>query len=82
MGQNGYLCSMSISKTVRLSGGSPESIEDAIRTVLARAAVTIRDIERFDVVNVGGKVDSAGAPTDFRVTIDIVFKVREAIQGE
>ena len=79
---NKYLCSMSISKTVRLSGGSSESIEDAIRTVLARAAVTIRDIERFDVVNVGGKVDSAGAPTDFRVTLDIVFKVREAIQGE
>ncbi len=81
-GQTGYLSPMSISKTVRLSGGSSESIEDAIRTVLARAAVTIRDIERFDVVNVGGKVDGAGAPTDFRVTLDIVFKVREAIQGE
>ena len=77
-----YLAPMSISKTVRLSGGSSESIEDAIRTVLARAAVTIRDIERFDVVNVGGRVDGAGAPTDFRVTLDIVFKVREAIQGE
>ena len=76
------LALMTISKTVRLSGGSSESIEDAIRTVLARAAVTIRDIERFDVVNVGGKVDGAGAPTDFRVTLDIVFKVREAIQGE
>jgi flavin-binding protein dodecin len=80
--RSGYLGPMSISKTVRLSGGSSESIEDAIRTVLARAAVTIRDIERFDVVNVGGKVDGAGAPTDFRVTLDIVFKVREAIQGE
>ena len=79
---SGYLGTMSISKTIRLSGGSSESIEDAIRTVLARAAVTIRDIERFDVVNVGGKVDGAGAPTDFRVTLDIVFKVREAIQGE
>ena len=47
-----------------------------------QGSVTIRDIERFDVVNVGGKVDGAGAPTDFRVTLDIVFKVREAIQGE
>ena len=44
--------------------------------------MTIRDIESFVVVDVGGKVDGAGVPTDFSVTIDIVFRVREAIQGE
>jgi hypothetical protein len=33
-------------------------------------------------VEVGGKVDSAGVPTNFEVTIDITFNVREAIQGE
>lgn len=73
---------MTISKTIRLSGGSSDSIEDAIRTVLARAAVTIRDIQQFKVVKVGGKVDNAGVPTDFEVTLDIVFTVREAVQGE
>jgi len=73
---------MSISKTVRLSGGSSDSIEDAIRTVLARAAITIRDIQRFDVVQVGGMVDGAGVPTDFKVTVDITFTVGDAIQGE
>jgi flavin-binding protein dodecin len=73
---------MAISKTIRLSGGSADSIEDAIRTVLARAAVTIRDISHFRIVEVGGKVDSSGVPTNFEVTIDITFKVREAIQGE
>jgi flavin-binding protein dodecin len=77
-----YRCPMAISKTIRLSGGSTDSIEDAIRTVLARAAVTIRDISRFRVVEVGGKVDSAGVPTNFEVLIDITFNVREAIQGE
>ena len=40
---------MSISKTVRLSGGSSESIEDAIRTVLDRAAVTISGIAQGEV---------------------------------
>jgi flavin-binding protein dodecin len=73
---------MSISKTVRLSGGSSDSIEDAIRTVLARAAVTIRDITRFDVSHVAGRVDSSGVPTDFEVTLDITFKVRESMGRE
>jgi flavin-binding protein dodecin len=73
---------MSIRKTIRLSGGSSDSIEDAIRTVLARAATTIRDIQGFRVVTVAGKVDGAGVPTDFDVTLDIDFTVREAVQGE
>jgi len=73
---------MTITKTVRLSGGSSDSTEDAIRTVLARAAVTIRDIIRFDVVHVSGQVDSAGVPTDFEVVLDITFKVRESMSRE
>lgn len=73
---------MTISKTVRLSGGSSDTIEDAIRTVLARAAVTIRDITRFQVVHVAGEVDSSGVPTDFEVTLDITFQVRESMGRE
>ena len=73
---------MTINKTVRLSGGSSDSIEDAIRTVLARAAVTIRDITRFDVVHVSGQVDGAGVPTDFEVVLDITFRVRESMSRE
>ena len=73
---------MTISKTVRLSGGSSDSIEDAIRTVLARASVTIRDIVRFDVAHVSGQVDSSGVPTDFEVVLDITFKVRESMSRE
>jgi flavin-binding protein dodecin len=70
-----------ISKTVRLSGGSSDSIEDAIRTVLARAAVTISDIRRFDVLKVSGEVDESGVPTNFEVTLDITFLVREPVHG-
>jgi hypothetical protein len=70
-----------ISKTVRLSGASPSSIEDAIRTVLARAAITIQDIERFEVMHVGGRVDESGVPTDFEVDLDITFIVRESVHG-
>ncbi len=70
-----------ITKTVRLSGSSPESIEDAVRTVLARAAVTIDEIIRFTLVDVWGAVDDAGVPTEFSVTLDITFTVKESVHG-
>lgn len=70
-----------ITKIVRLAGSSSDSIEDAVRTVLARAAVTIEEIVRFDVVRTGGTVDSSGVPTGFEVVIDITFIVKESVHG-
>lgn len=70
-----------ITKTVRLSGSSPDSIEDAVRTVLARAAITIDEIARFDLVRVWGSVDESGVPTEFSVTLDIIFTVKESVHG-
>lgn len=70
-----------ITKRVRLSGSSTASIEDAIRTVLARAATTIDEITRFDVVDVGGEVDTSGVPTEFSVTLDITFIVKDSVHG-
>ncbi|HVR77545.1 MAG TPA: dodecin family protein [Acidimicrobiia bacterium] len=69
----------SITKTIRLSGQAGDSIEDAVRTVLARAAATISDIQSFRVVEVGGKVDDSGAPTSFTVTVDITFGIKETV---
>lgn len=69
----------SITKTIRLSGKADGSIEDAVRTVLARAATTIQDIQSFKVVRVGGEVDSSGAPTVFSVTVDITFGIKDPV---
>lgn len=68
-----------IIKTVRLTGSSPASIEDAVRTVLARAATTISDITRWEMVRAGGHVDESGVPTEFEVTIDITFAIRDSV---
>lgn len=68
-----------ITKTIRLTGSSPDSLEDAVRTVLARAAATIADIARWDLVRTGGKVDDSGVPTEFEVTIDVTFGIRESV---
>lgn len=69
----------SITKTIRLSGTAGGSIEDAVRTVLARAASTISEIHSFRVVEVGGEVDSSGAPTVFSVTLDITFGIKDPV---
>lgn len=69
----------SITKTIRLSGNAGGSIEDAVRTVLARAASTISDIHHFEIVKVGGEVDSSGAPTVFTVTLDITFGIKDPV---
>ncbi len=72
------ICAMGrVTKTVRLTGTAGTSIEDAIATVLARAAATIDRIAAFRVVEISGAVDEAGVPTDYRVTLDITFAVRE-----
>jgi flavin-binding protein dodecin len=69
----------SITKTIRLSGKAGDSIEDAVRTVLARAASTISDIHHFEIVKVSGEVDSSGAPTVFSVTLDITFGIKDPV---
>ncbi len=70
----------SITKTIRLSGKADGSIEDAIRTVLARAAATISDIQHFKIVEVGGEVDQSGAPTVFSVTLDLTFGIKDPVE--
>ncbi len=70
----------SITKTIRLSGAAGGSIEDAVRTVLARAATTVSDIQEFEIVKVGGSVDDSGAPTLFTVTVDIKFGIKDPVE--
>ena len=67
-----------ITKTVRVSGSSPRSIEDAITGILGRAAETLEDIKSFKVVVVEGTVDQSGAPSEYTVTLDIRFVVKES----
>ena len=66
-----------ITKTVRVSGSSPRSIEDAITSILGRAAETLEDIKSFKVIEVEGVVDRSGAPAEYTVTLDIRFVVKE-----
>lgn len=69
-----------ITKTVRLAGQA-DTIEDAVSTVLGRAAHTVERIRSFRVVEIGGKVDPSGVATGFRVTVDITFEVKPGTEA-
>lgn len=67
-----------ITKTVRLSGSASDSIEDAVAAVLGRAALTLEEIQSFEVVSLSGSVDASGVPAEYHVTLDVTFAVRES----
>jgi len=65
---------MWISKVSQIIGSSPESFEDAARSVVARANRTLRGITGFDVVEKRIKVEHGGI-AEYRVQLRLHFDV-------
>jgi flavin-binding protein dodecin len=61
-------------KTVEVTGSSPDVISDAIRTAVAKAAQTLRNLEWFEVVNIRGMI-SEGTVEYFQVTLKLGFRL-------
>ena len=57
-------------------GSSPTSVDDAIRTGLAKAAQTVRNIEWFETQQIRGQVLDGGVAY-FQVTMKIGFRVED-----
>jgi flavin-binding protein dodecin len=55
-------------------GSSPNSIDEAIRTAIAKAAQTVRNIEWFQTEEIRGQVVDGGVAY-FQVRIKIGFRV-------
>lgn len=68
-------------KLVEVTGSSSESIDDAIRTAVARASATLRHVEWFEVVETRGHVRD-GAVAHFQVTLKIGFRLDETGQRD
>jgi flavin-binding protein dodecin len=64
-------------KVVELVGSSETSIEDAIKTAIARASRTIRNMRWFEVAETRGHIE-AGAVAHFQVTLRVGF----TLEGE
>jgi flavin-binding protein dodecin len=63
-------------KSIELTGSSTERIEDAIRTAIARANDTVRNISWFEVVETRGHV-SEGRVAHWQVTVKVGFTLDE-----
>lgn len=59
-------------KSVELTGSSALSSDDAVKTAIARASKSIRNIKWFEVTQVRGHVDQ-GAVAHWQVTLKVGF---------
>jgi flavin-binding protein dodecin len=66
--------SSNVYKVVEIVGSSADSIDDAIRTGIARAAQSLRHIGWFEVVTTRGHVEN-GEVQHFQVTMKVGFKM-------
>jgi flavin-binding protein dodecin len=66
--------SNSVYKTIEITGTSPTDVADAVRTAVAKASETVRNIDWFEVVTIRGAV-AEGAVATFQVTLKIGFRL-------
>ena len=57
-------------------GSSPDSVDDAIRTAIRKAARTVRNIEWFETQEIRGQVVD-GDVAYYQVTLKIGFRVED-----
>jgi flavin-binding protein dodecin len=63
-------------KIVELVGSSEESVTKAIDRAIAKAAVTLRHLGWFEVVQVRGQIDN-GKVAQYQVTIKAGFRLED-----
>jgi hypothetical protein len=59
-------------KMLELTGSSPDGVEDAIRTAVAKANETVRNIHWFEVIETRGHVVD-GKVAHWQVTLKLGF---------
>ncbi len=63
-------------KVVELVGSSPDSIEDAIKSAIARAKSTLRNLRWFEVVETRGHIEN-GEVHHYQVTLKVGFTLED-----
>jgi len=63
-------------KKIELVGTSKVGIEDAIKTAVAKASETIKDLRWFEVVETRGQIED-GQVAYWQVTLKISFTVQD-----
>ena len=63
-------------RVVEVVGSSPDSVDEAIRNAVARAARTTRNLDWFEVMQIRGQLD-AGEVAHYQVGLKIGFRLDE-----
>lgn len=63
-------------KKIELVGSSPDSIEDAVKTALAKASKTIRNMRWFEITETRGHIED-GKIGHWQVTIEVGFTLED-----
>ena len=71
---------MSVAKVIQIIGSSPESFAKAAANAVEEAAKTLRNITGADVVSMTTVVED-GHITQYRVTVNIAFKLERTTHG-
>ncbi len=61
-------------KVIEVTGSSKESVQDAVRVAVAKAAETVRNLEWFEVIETRGSIANQQL-AHFQVTVKIGFKL-------
>jgi flavin-binding protein dodecin len=61
-------------KSVEITGTSPDSVQAAIDTAIAKAAESLRHLDWFEVVGVRGQLDG-GRVAHYQVTLKVGFRL-------
>ncbi len=63
-------------KKIQLVGTSEEGIDQAVRNAIDRAALTMRNLDWFELKEVRGWIQD-GQPRHFQVVLDVGFRLDE-----
>jgi len=63
-------------KLIELVGTSPTSTDEAIRNAIEKAAVTIKHIDWFQVIEARGHVEN-GRVAHYQVSLKVGFRIEE-----
>jgi flavin-binding protein dodecin len=67
-----------VEKTIRLTGISANSIEDAVQLAVSRASVTITGIHSAKVTNIEAEIEDKRIAR-WKVTVHCTFRVTESL---
>ena len=64
-------------KNIELTGSSPNNLEEAVQTAVAKASETIRNMRWFEVTDTRGVIED-GKVSHWQVTVKVGFTLEES----